>query len=174
MCELRSWELNLEIYFRAAGFVEWNLPCLLHHIIFYVDKVNEKSQMKQTELRSYSIVKEKCGGVGALRLCTQHIYMHINSPKTNKISRQIRAMYCSTYFCQRPTVVTRKSNDNSRRWQIGKNGRTLFDRPKPAVGCSANGRRRSYVYWFLRGKYLEEYMVLNMKTGNGKVGRIEN
>ena len=23
-------------------------------------------------------------------------------------------------------------------------------------------------------KYLEEYMVLNMKTGNGKVGRIEN
>jgi len=25
-------------------------------------------------------------------------------------------------------------------WQIGKNGRTLFDRPKPTVGCSANGR----------------------------------
>jgi hypothetical protein len=23
-------------------------------------------------------------------------------------------------------------------------------------------------------KYLEEYMVLNMKMGNGKVGRIEN
>jgi len=28
-------------------------------------------------------------------------------------------------------------------WQMGKNGRTLFDRPKPAVGCSANERRRS-------------------------------
>jgi len=27
-------------------------------------------------------------------------------------------------------------------WQIGKNGRTLFDRPKPTAGCSANGRRR--------------------------------
>jgi hypothetical protein len=27
-------------------------------------------------------------------------------------------------------------------WQIGKNGRTLFDRPKHTVGCSANGRRR--------------------------------
>ena len=27
-------------------------------------------------------------------------------------------------------------------WQIGQNGRTLFDRPKPTVGCSANGRRR--------------------------------
>ena len=27
-------------------------------------------------------------------------------------------------------------------WQIGKIGRTLFDRPKPTVGCSANGRRR--------------------------------
>jgi hypothetical protein len=24
------------------------------------------------------------------------------------------------------------------------------------------------------GKYLEEYKVLNMKMGNGKVGRIEN
>jgi len=24
-------------------------------------------------------------------------------------------------------------------WHIGKNGRTLFDRPKPTVGCSANG-----------------------------------
>jgi len=32
-----------------------------------------------------------------------------------------------------------------RRWQIGKNGRTLFDRPKPTVGCSANGRRRSTI-----------------------------
>jgi len=27
-------------------------------------------------------------------------------------------------------------------WRIEKNGRTLFDRPKPTVGCSANGRRR--------------------------------
>jgi hypothetical protein len=26
----------------------------------------------------------------------------------------------------------------------------------------------------LKGKYLEEYMVLIMKMGNGKVGRIEN
>jgi hypothetical protein len=25
-----------------------------------------------------------------------------------------------------------------------------------------------------KGKYLEEYMVLNMKTGNGKVGQTEN
>jgi len=30
------------------------------------------------------------------------------------------------------------------------------------------------LYKFLEGKYLEEYMVLNMKTGNGKVERIEN
>ena len=27
-------------------------------------------------------------------------------------------------------------------WQIGQIGRTFFDRPKPTVGCSANGRRR--------------------------------
>jgi hypothetical protein len=26
------------------------------------------------------------------------------------------------------------------RWE--KNGRNLFDRPKPTVGCSASGRRR--------------------------------
>jgi hypothetical protein len=26
--------------------------------------------------------------------------------------------------------------------KIGKNGRILFDRPKPTVGCSASGRRR--------------------------------
>jgi hypothetical protein len=26
---------------------------------------------------------------------------------------------------------------------IGKNGRKLFNRPKPTVGCSANGRRRN-------------------------------
>jgi hypothetical protein len=26
----------------------------------------------------------------------------------------------------------------------------------------------------LKGKYLEEYMVLNIKMGNGKLGRIEN
>jgi len=32
-------------------------------------------------------------------------------------------------------------------WQIGKNGRTLFDKPKPTVGCSANGsrKRRSFL-----------------------------
>jgi hypothetical protein len=26
--------------------------------------------------------------------------------------------------------------------RIGKNGRILFDRPKPTAGCSASGRRR--------------------------------
>jgi len=36
-----------------------------------------------------------------------------------------------------------------------------------------------YIYIYIHifssvGIYLEEYMVLNMKTGNGKVGRIEN
>jgi len=28
--------------------------------------------------------------------------------------------------------------------------------------------------YFLKGKYLEKCMVLNMKMWNGKVGRIEN
>jgi hypothetical protein len=30
------------------------------------------------------------------------------------------------------------------RWE--KNGRILFDRPKPTVGCSASGRRRSICF----------------------------
>jgi len=34
------------------------------------------------------------------------------------------------------------------------------------------GRIRLCLFW--EGKYLEEYMVLNMKMGNGKVGRIAN
>ena len=29
-------------------------------------------------------------------------------------------------------------------WQIGRNGRTFFDRPNPTMGCSANGRRRRH------------------------------
>jgi len=34
--------------------------------------------------------------------------------------------------------------------------------------------RRTSCANFLNGKYLEEHMALNMETGNGKVGRIEN
>jgi hypothetical protein len=34
--------------------------------------------------------------------------------------------------------------DDGKSWcQIGKNGRMLFDRPKPTAGRSASGRRRS-------------------------------
>jgi hypothetical protein len=33
--------------------------------------------------------------------------------------------------------------------------------------------RRTSSAFFLKGKYLEEYMVLNMKIGSGKLGRIE-
>jgi hypothetical protein len=31
--------------------------------------------------------------------------------------------------------------------KVGKNGRILFDRPKPTVGCSANGRRINNCAW---------------------------
>jgi hypothetical protein len=41
---------------------------------------------------------------------------------------------------QREKLDRFKSDGES--WcQIGKNGKTLFDRPKPTAGCSANGRR---------------------------------
>jgi hypothetical protein len=36
------------------------------------------------------------------------------------------------------------------------------------------GRRKNRLCLFLKGKYLEEYMVLNMKMGNGNVGQIKN
>ena len=35
-------------------------------------------------------------------------------------------------------------------WQIGKNGRTFFDRPKPTAGCSANGRRRRRRFFLVK------------------------
>jgi hypothetical protein len=40
-----------------------------------------------------------------------------------------------------------------RRWRelaTGRNGRILFNRPKPTVGCSANGRKRSASGWLLK------------------------
>jgi hypothetical protein len=38
--------------------------------------------------------------------------------------------------------LDRFNDDGESWWQIGKNGRILFDRPKPTAGCSASGRRR--------------------------------
>ena len=56
--------------------------------------------------------------------------------------------------------VSRKRSSSAGRekmeswWQTGKNGRTLFERPKPTVGCSANGRRRRRRRrTFMRGIY---------------------
>jgi hypothetical protein len=49
---------------------------------------------------------------------------------------------------QRKKLVRFKDDEES--WlQIGKNGRILFDRPKPTAGCSANGRRRIRVNIYL-------------------------
>jgi hypothetical protein len=39
--------------------------------------------------------------------------------------------------------------------------------------CTMTKKEEKAVLIF-KGKYLEEYMVLNMQMGNGKVGRIEN
>ena len=35
-------------------------------------------------------------------------------------------------------------------------------------------KKEEQAWLIFERKYLEEYMVLNMKMGNGKVGRIEN
>jgi hypothetical protein len=36
----------------------------------------------------------------------------------------------------------RSSNVGGEKIVIGKNGEVLFDRPKPTVSCSSNGRRK--------------------------------
>jgi len=48
--------------------------------------------------------------------------------------------------------------------------------PSPAAinSESENDEYVCVICLFLKGKYLEKYMVLNMKMGNGKLGRIEN
>jgi len=49
---------------------------------------------------------------------------------------------------------------------------------RPVVLCGAEvwtlTKKEEQALIISEGKYLEEYMVLNMETGNGKVGRIEN
>ena len=50
----------------------------------------------------------------------------------------------------------------------------LYSSPIIIQGSDQDKERRASSANFLKGKYLEEYMVLSMKTGNGKVGRIEN
>jgi len=50
-------------------------------------------------------------------------------------------------------------------WQIGKNGRTLFGRPKATVGCSANGRVRRYFCCRLL-----HYFIITILKGSGGLG----
>jgi hypothetical protein len=45
------------------------------------------------------------------------------------------------------------NDDEESWWQIGKNGRILFDKPKPTVGCSASGRRRRMNSGSQKGKH---------------------
>ena len=49
---------------------------------------------------------------------------------------------------------------------------------RPVVSCGAETwtltKKEEKSLLIFERKYLEEYMVLNMKTGNGKVGRVEN
>jgi hypothetical protein len=47
------------------------------------------------------------------------------------------------------------------RW--GKNGRILFDRPKPTVGCSAGGRRRRIKH------YTPVYRIFTYSSDDGIV-----
>ena len=54
--------------------------------------------------------------------------------------------------------------------------RLLSRRPVVSYGAETwtLTKKEEQALLIFEGKYLEEYMVLNMKTGNGKVGRIEN
>jgi len=51
----------------------------------------------------------------------------------------------------------------------------MMDCSKHVEFCTKNKfQKLVHLVGLIKGKYLEEYMVLDMKTGNGKVGRIEN
>ena len=50
-------------------------------------------------------------------------------------------------------------------WQTEKNGRTMFDRPKPTVGCSANGIRRRYDSHNTQQPFF--YIILTAGLSNG-------
>ena len=54
-----------------------------------------------------------------------------------------------------------------------KNGRTLFDRPKPTVGCSANGRRIIIIRYCLDGMR-EGKKTTQTGTSSGKYLRTTN
>jgi len=54
-----------------------------------------------------------------------------------------------------------------------KNGRTLFDRPKPTVGCSANGRRRRRRRRRHTVVFLATYPLISLCTHNGD-GTLQN
>jgi hypothetical protein len=49
---------------------------------------------------------------------------------------------------------------------------TLFTTDSGNMDDDEEGRTSFAYFW--KEKYLEEYMVLNIKMGNGKVGRIAN
>ena len=104
--------------------------------------------------------------------CTDDIWFGLNEGKPRKFSVNIadfqantwilepmdmKSEYTSPHMCMnvclhifpRGICYLKKEifkcwewEDGESWWQIGKNGRTLFDRPKQTVGCSANGRRR--------------------------------
>ena len=54
-----------------------------------------------------------------------------------------------------------EEGDRDSWWQIEKNGRTLFDRPKPTVGSSANGkrgRRTQFSLFFHNSAHIEGHL----------------
>ena len=61
----------------------------------------------------------------------------------------MRCSIIDVYTCPRPRKGWKEEverelqvlGDGESWWQIGKNGRTLFDRPKPTVGCSAKKKK---------------------------------
>jgi hypothetical protein len=80
----------------------------------------------------------------------------------------------TTPHCKKLIVTKVEQRNNLDRFNNDGRKRTRFTGSDVWSGNMDDGeeRRRNCVYF--GRKYLEEYMVLNMKMGNGKVGRIEN
>ena len=57
---------------------------------------------------------------------------------------------------------------------MGKNGRALFDRPKPTVGCSANGRRRRRRKEEEEEEEEEELVLQSLASGGKKIPQVSD
>ena len=89
----------------------------------------------------------------------RNLYSRCNEKWSFESNFNIRRQCCQYRGYIRSIFKCWEWEDGESWWQIGKNGRTLFDRTKPRVGCSANGRRRRIL-----GPYLFIIIIISSSS----------